>query len=206
MTFLEKFYKNPFLGIIRGLPPEQVTNCIEVCKSTGLKFVEVPLNTVNAEAALKKLREEGEKNGLTIGAGTVITEQDLQTALKCGAKFVVCPGTDAAVVKLCAQKNIPCIPGALTPTEIMHTYVLGATVVKLFPVSSLGGSKYIKELRGPFKNVPLLACGGVNAENVRDFFDAGCDFVSFGASVFSVPDMENGNWQNIEKKIIQLLR
>jgi len=205
MTFLEEFYKNPFLGIIRGLPPEQVISCAEVCKSTGLKFAEVPLNTANAAVALEKLCEEGEKNGLTVGAGTVITEQDLQTALGCGAKFIVTPGTNHAVVKLCVQKNIPCIPGALTPTEIMQAHALGATAIKIFPVSSLGGPQYIKELRGPFKGIPLLACGGVKTENVRDFFDAGCDFVSFGASVFSVSDMESGNWQNIEKRIIQLL-
>jgi 2-dehydro-3-deoxyphosphogluconate aldolase/(4S)-4-hydroxy-2-oxoglutarate aldolase len=206
MTFLEEFYKNPFLGIIRGLPPEQVISCAKVCKNTGLKFAEVPLNTVNAETTLKKLCEEGKKYGLTIGAGTVITEQDLQNAIDCGAKFIVCPGTNAAVLKLCAQKNIPCIPGALTPTEIMYACALGATAIKLFPVSSLGGSQYIKELRGPFKNIPLLACGGVKAENAQAFFDAGCDFISFGTSVFSVPDMESGNWQNIEKKIIQILR
>jgi len=206
MNFIEEFRKRPFLGIIRGLPPEQAVSCAEVCKSTGLKFAEVPLNTANAATALEKLCKEGEKNGLIVGAGTVITERDLQTALDCGAKFIVAPGTNPAVVKLCAQKNISCIPGALTPTEIMQAYALGATAIKIFPISSLGGSQYIKELRGPFKNIPLLACGGVKAENVKDFFDAGCDFVSFGASVFSVSDMENGNWQNIEKRIIQLLR
>ncbi|MCL1967068.1 MAG: bifunctional 4-hydroxy-2-oxoglutarate aldolase/2-dehydro-3-deoxy-phosphogluconate aldolase [Fibromonadales bacterium] len=205
MNFLEEFRKKPFLGIIRGLPPEQVINCVEACKNTGLKFAEVPLNTANAKAALEKLCEEGGKNGLIVGAGTVITEQDLQTALGCGAKFIVTPGTNPAVVKLCVQKNIPCIPGALTPTEIMQAHALGATAIKLFPVSSLGGTQYIKELRGPFKNIALLACGGVKAENVRDFFDAGCDFVSFGASVFSVSDMESGNWQSIEKRITQLL-
>ncbi|MDR2556058.1 MAG: bifunctional 4-hydroxy-2-oxoglutarate aldolase/2-dehydro-3-deoxy-phosphogluconate aldolase [Fibromonadaceae bacterium] len=206
MNFLEEFRKKPFLGIIRGLPPEQVANCAEVCKSTGLKFAEVPLNTASAAVALEKLCEEGGKNGLIVGAGTVITEQDLQTALGCGAKFIVTPGTNPAVVKICVQKNIPCIPGALTPTEIMQAHALGATAIKIFPVSSLGGTQYIKELRGPFKNIPLLACGGVKAENVQTFFDVGCDFVSFGASVFSVSDMESGNWQSIEKKIIQLLR
>jgi len=205
MNFLEEFHKKPFLGIIRGLPPEYVINCVGVCKSTGLKFAEVPLNTANAATALEKLCEEGEKNGLIVGAGTILTEQDLQTALSCGAKFIVTPGTNPAVVKLCVQKNIPCIPGALTPTEIMQANALGATAIKLFPVSSLGGTQYIKELRGPFKNIPLLACGGVKAENVQTFFDAGCDFVSFGASVFSVSDMESGNWQGIEKRIIQLL-
>jgi len=206
MNFLEEFRKTPFLGIIRGLPPEQVASCANTCKSAGLKFAEVPLNTAKAATALEKLCEEGKKQGLTVGAGTVITEHDLQTALGCGAEFIVTPGTNPAVVKLCVQKNISCIPGALTPTEIMQAHALGATAIKVFPVSSLGGTQYIKELRGPFKNIPLLACGGVKAENVKDFFAVGCDFVSFGASVFSVSDMENGNWQNIEKRIIQLLR
>jgi 2-dehydro-3-deoxyphosphogluconate aldolase/(4S)-4-hydroxy-2-oxoglutarate aldolase len=196
-----KFSSSPFLGIVRGLPPDQAVSCAQTCKNANLKFVEVPLNTENAVAALGNLCEEGKKHGLTIGAGTVITEQDLQTALVCGAEFIVCPGTSAAVVKLCVKKNVPCIPGALTPTEIMQAYALGATAVKVFPVSALGGAQYIKELRGPFKNIPLLACGGVKAENVKDFFDAGCDFVSFGASVFSVKDMENWNWQAIEERI-----
>jgi 2-dehydro-3-deoxyphosphogluconate aldolase/(4S)-4-hydroxy-2-oxoglutarate aldolase len=205
-SFLDTFRKNPFLGIARGLPPEQAAACAECCTRSKLKFIEVPLNTEKAAAALKNLCEEGEKKELLVGAGTIITEQDLQTALDCGAKFIVTPGTNPAVVKICVQKNIPCIPGALTPTEIMQAYMLGATAVKVFPISSLGGSQYIKELRGPFKKIPLLACGGVKPENVQDFFKAGCDFVSFGASVFSIPDMENGSWEKIENKIGKLIK
>jgi len=151
------------------------------------------------------LCEEGKKRKLAVGAGTVVTEQDLQTALDCGAEFIVSPGINADVVKACVEKNVPCIPGALTPTEIMQANSLGATAVKVFPVSALGGEKYIKELRGPFKHIPLLACGGVKSENVQDFFNAGCNFVSFGASVFSVSDMENGNWQSIKLRLTALL-
>jgi len=200
-AFLKQFRKYPFLGIARGLPPKQAANCANACANAKLKFIEVPLNTENASAALKNLCEEGEKRNLIVGAGTVITEQDLQTALVCGARFIVSPGTNADVVKICVQENIPCIPGALTPTEIMQAYMMGATALKIFPVSTMGGVQYIKELRGPFKNIPLLACGGVKPENFRDFFKAGCDFVSFGASVFSVPDMESGNWKNIEARL-----
>ena len=199
--FLNQFRKSPFLGIARGLPPEQAAACAECCVNSKLKFIEVPLNTANAATALKNLCEEGEKKELLVGAGTIITLQDLQTAIDCGAKFIVTPGTNPEVVKKCVEKNIPCIPGALTPTEIMQAHVMGATAVKVFPVSMFGGAQYIKELRGPFKNIPLLACGGVKAENVQDFFKAGCDFVSFGASVFSVLDMENGNWQKINHLI-----
>jgi 2-dehydro-3-deoxyphosphogluconate aldolase/(4S)-4-hydroxy-2-oxoglutarate aldolase len=204
--FLDQFRKHPFLGIARGLPPEQAANCANCCINANLKFIEVPLNTENSANALENLCKEGEKKELIVGAGTVIAEQDLQTALDCGAKFIVTPGTNPAVVQRCAKENIPCIPGALTPTEIMQAYALGATAIKVFPVSALGGANYIKELRGPFKHIPLLACGGVKAENVQDFFNAGCDFVSFGASVFSVSDMENGNWKEVEGKIIQLFR
>jgi len=200
-SFLSTFRENPFLGIARGLPPEQAAACAECCVNSKLKFIEVPLNTSNAAAALKNLCEEGAKKELFVGAGTVITVQDLQTALDCGAKFTVTPGTNPEVVQKCVEKNIPCIPGALTPTEIMQAYIMGATAIKIFPVSMLGGAQYIKELRGPFKNISLLACGGIKAENVQDFFKAGCDFVSFGASVFSVSDMESGNWQKINHLI-----
>jgi 2-dehydro-3-deoxyphosphogluconate aldolase/(4S)-4-hydroxy-2-oxoglutarate aldolase len=203
-AFLEEFRKTPFLGIARGLPPEQALNCAETCTKAKLKFIEVTLNTVNAPLALKNLCKEGEKRGLIVGAGTVLTELDLQIAFDCGAKFIVTPGTNPDVVKICVQKNIPCIPGALTPTEIMQAFMLGATAVKIFPVYALGGEKYIKELRGPFKKIPLLACGGVKESNVKDYFAAGCDFVSFGASIFSVSDMEKGNWQSIEERVVRL--
>ncbi|MDR2594341.1 MAG: bifunctional 4-hydroxy-2-oxoglutarate aldolase/2-dehydro-3-deoxy-phosphogluconate aldolase [Fibromonadaceae bacterium] len=204
-VFLEEFRKSPFLGIARGLPPKQVSNCVEVCLKSNLKFIEVPLNTENAALALKNLCKEGKKKGLIVGAGTVITERNLQIAIDCEAKFIVSPGANPALVQKCAEKSIPCIPGALTPTEIMQAFMLGATAIKVFPVSSLGGEKYIKELRGPFKEIPLLACGGVKEDNLKAYFEAGSDFVSFGASVFNVSEMENGNWQDIEKKLTRLL-
>ena len=204
-VFLEEFRKSPFLGIARGLPPKQVPNCVDACVKANLKFIEVPLNTENAALALKNLCKEGKKRGLVVGAGTVINERNLQIAIDCEAKFIVSPGANPALVQKCAEKNIPCIPGALTPTEIMQVFMLGATAIKVFPVSSLGGEKYIKELRGPFKEIPLLACGGVKEDNIRDYFEAGCDFVSFGASVFSVSEMESGNWQIIEDKLVKLL-
>jgi len=199
--FLNTFRGNPFLGIARGLPPGQAADCAECCVDSGLKFIEVPLNTVNAKEALRNLCEEGEKRGLIVGAGTVIALQNLQTAVDCGAKFIVSPGINPDVIKKCTEQNIPCIPGALTPTEIMQAHALGGAAIKVFPVSMLGGAQYIKELRGPFKNIPLLACGGVKTENVKDFFKAGADFVSFGASVFSVQNMESGNWQSINAAI-----
>ena len=189
------------MGIVRGLPPEQASGCAETCVITKLKYIEVPLNTENAAKALKNLCEEGEKNNLIVGAGTVLNEEDLKIAIDCGAKFILSTGINPVVVEKCVEKNIPCIPGAITPTEIMLAHRLGAAAIKVFPVSSMGGAQYIKELRGPFKDIPLLACGGVRAETVMDYFNSGCDFVAFGASVFPVADMRTGNWQSIERNL-----
>jgi len=199
--FLGEFRKSPFMGIVRGLPPEQAVGCAEACVISKLKFVEVPLNTENAAKALQNLCEAGEKNDLIVGAGTVLTEHDLEIAIDCGAKFILSTGINPAVVEKCIEKNIPCIPGALTPTEIMLAHKLGATAIKVFPIHAVGGVQYIKELRGPFRDMPLMACGGVRAENAMEFFAAGCDFIAFGASVFPVADMKTGNWQSIERNM-----
>ncbi|MCL2206854.1 MAG: bifunctional 4-hydroxy-2-oxoglutarate aldolase/2-dehydro-3-deoxy-phosphogluconate aldolase [Fibromonadales bacterium] len=199
--FLEQFRKSPILGIIRGLPPEQAASCADTCVISKLKYVEVPLNTHDSALALKNLSEESQTRGLVVGAGTVLNVEDLDKALDNGARFILSPGTNPAVVDKCVAKGIPCIPGALTPTEIMHAYRLGATAVKVFPISAVGGATYIQELRGPFREIPLLACGGVRSENVMSFFSAGCDFIACGASVFTLADMKIGNWQSIERNL-----
>lgn len=189
------------MGIVRGLPPEQAAGCADTCVIAKLKYVEVPLNTHDSAQALKNLCEESELKGLVVGAGTVLSLEDLDKALDNGARFILSPGTNPAVVDKCVAKGIPCIPGALTPSEIVNAFQLGATAVKVFPISSVGGAQYIKELRGPFKEVPMLACGGVRAENVMEFFQAGSDFIACGASVFVEADMKTGNWQSIERNL-----
>jgi len=189
------------MGIVRGLPPEQAVSCADTCVNSKLKYIEVPLNTHDSALALKNLCEDSELKGLVIGAGTVLTVEDLDKALDNGARFILSPGTNPAVIDKCVAKGVPCIPGALTPTEIMQAYRLGATAVKVFPISSVGGSQYIKELRGPFRDIPMLACGGVKAENVMEFFQAGSDFIACGASTFPEADMRAGNWQDIERKL-----
>ncbi|MCL2260597.1 MAG: bifunctional 4-hydroxy-2-oxoglutarate aldolase/2-dehydro-3-deoxy-phosphogluconate aldolase [Fibromonadales bacterium] len=199
--FLEQFRKTPILGIVRGLPPEQALGCADTCVISKLKYVEVPLNTPDSALALKSLCEEGETKGLVVGAGTVLTVEDVDVALDNGARFIVSPATVPAVIDKCVAKGIPCIPGALTPSEIAQAHHLGATAVKVFPISAVGGAQYIQELRGPFREIPMLACGGVRSENVMAFFGAGCDFIACGASVFTVADMKTGNWQSIERNL-----
>ena len=101
------------------------------------------------------------------------------------------------VIRKCVEKNIPDIPGALSPTEVQNAYDWGATCVKIFPVGNVGGPSYIRALRGPFRDIPLLACGGVSNENVADYFKNGANLVAFGASIFKPSLMQASDWETI---------
>ncbi len=197
---------NPFVGIARGLPATQASACARMCITTGLSCIEVPLNTPAADQALSALAQECLNLNIMVGAGTVRTSADLGTALAAGAQFIVSPNTNADVIQECVARNIPCFPGALTPTEIETAFRLGATAVKVFPVGALGGVSYIKELRGPFRDIPLLACGGVSTANAAAYLEAGCDLLAFGGSIFAPQAMQQGQWDLIGEKVAQLLR
>ena len=123
-----------------------------------------------------------------------------------GAEFIVSPNTVSEVIRKCAEENIPSIPGALSPTEVQAAYEAGATCVKIFPANCVGGPSYIKALRGPFRDIPLLACGGVSKENAGDYLRSGANLVAFGASIFKPDLMRANDWETIGKNLSEFLR
>lgn len=113
---------------------------------------------------------------MLIGAGTVINAEQAERAIDCGAKFIVSPGLSAAVAAVCAEREIPYLPGCVTPTEIMAALELGITTVKFFPANIYGGLKAIKALSAPFPQVRFLPTGGVDMSNIQEFLD--CDKIA----------------------------
>lgn len=198
--------QNPFMGILRGLPLAQVHACAEACATSHLECIEIPLNTPQVAQVLSSLRIACQNYGVAVGAGTVRTEQDLELALDSGAQFIVSPNTFAPVIHQCVARGVPCFPGALTPSEIQQAFAWGASAVKVFPIGAMGGVSYIKELRGPFGDITLLACGGVQESNAKAYLAAGCDFLAFGGSIFKPSLMESGQWESISQSILALRR
>lgn len=194
------------MGILRGLPLEQVHACAKACATSHLDCIEIPLNTPQVAQVLRALRGACQGLGISVGAGTVRTELDLELALDSGAQFIVSPNTYAPVIQKCVALGIPCFPGALTPSEIQQAFAWGATAVKVFPIGAMGGVAYVKELRGPFGDIPLLACGGVQESNAQAYLAAGCDFLAFGGSIFKPSLMESGQWGLIAQSIQALRR
>ena len=142
---------------------------------------------------------------LTIGAGTVLTMDDLGQALDSGASFIVLPTFVEEIVQHCSKNKIPVFPGAFTPQEIYNAWSGGATMVKVFPAKFFGPS-YIKEIKGPLQDIELLACGGVTAENIRSFFSSGASAVAFGASVFKKEWIAAHQFSRISDTIATLIK
>jgi 2-dehydro-3-deoxyphosphogluconate aldolase/(4S)-4-hydroxy-2-oxoglutarate aldolase len=200
---LDRFRKLPLLGILRGIREEDVTPLADAVAATGLAAIEITMNTPNAPALIRRLVAES-KGRLMVGAGTVLSLHDLDEALAAGATFIVMPTLVADVVERCVARKIPVFPGALTPQEIFNAWQAGATMVKVFPAGSFGPG-YFKEVKGPFGDIELLACGGVNAENMSSYFGAGASAAAFGGSVFRAEWLAGRDFQRIGEEVGKLV-
>jgi 2-dehydro-3-deoxyphosphogluconate aldolase/(4S)-4-hydroxy-2-oxoglutarate aldolase len=179
---IEEFRKLPILGILRGIELDIIDPLIQAVIASGLKTIEITMNTKSAPELIKKaVKTAG--GSMSVGAGTVLNMQDLKLALDSGATFIVSPVVVNEVMEYCVKNKIPVFPGALTPQEIFKAWQMGATMVKVFPAKFFG-PEYFKEIKGPFNDIELLACAGVTAENLRTYFSSGASAVSFGAGVF----------------------
>ena len=205
MDLLEFLKPMPVVGILRDIPQGEEEACVKTAAKYGLKAIEVTMNTANAASIIAELKKAAKPLDITVGAGTVRHGSDLEKALAAGAEFIVTPNTRNEIIRLSCTAGIPIIPGALTPTEVQKAFDLGATAVKVFPVNCVGGPEYIKALRGPFRDIPLMACGGINLQNAASYLNAGANLLSFGASIYNPALMTSGKWDEIGEKLKQLL-
>jgi 2-dehydro-3-deoxyphosphogluconate aldolase/(4S)-4-hydroxy-2-oxoglutarate aldolase len=176
------------IAILRRIEPQaRLLELIASLAADGVRVFEVTFDTPSAAddlvAARDRLAALGRADAV-VGAGTVRTLEALDQAADAGAAFVVGPALDPAVVDRALGRGLPVIPGAYSPTEIALAWERGATFVKLFPASSLGPS-HVREMRGPFPDIELIATGGIDAASARAFLDAGCVAVGVGSALVS---------------------
>ena len=195
MMDLNRFKKKPVLGILRGVDPGVIEPLTETVIAAGLEAIEITMNTKGAAGLISKMVRFA-KDRIAVGAGTVLDKNSLEEALSAGATFIVSPVLVEDVVKRCVANKVPVFPGALTPQEIFNAWNAGATMVKVFP-SNFFGPEYFRELRGPFDDIKLLACGGVTPENMKEYFDCGASAIAFGASVFKKEWLAKGDFASL---------
>ncbi len=169
------------VAIVRGVKLEDLAGLVEALKSSGIKAIEITMNTPAALEMLERLSSRAGAD-VAIGAGTVLDSESARSAILAGARFLVTPSLNATMIETCHRYGVPVIPGAFTPTEVLAAWELGAALVKVFPAGRLGPG-YIRDLRGPFPQVEMMAVGGVTLGNAADFIRAGCSALGVGSDL-----------------------
>ena len=190
------FSKVPIVGIIRNLCFDTIEKILPIYLSAGLTTIEITMNTQAAEEIIRFAADKY-KGQLNVGAGTVCNTDELDMAIRAGSQFIVTPILDPDVVRTCVSKNIPVFPGAYTPTEIYQAWKLGASMVKVYPATSLG-PEYIKDVKAPLNKIKLMPTGGINLDNIQTFIKAGADGLGIGSQLFDKTLIKDENWKGLE--------
>jgi 2-dehydro-3-deoxyphosphogluconate aldolase/(4S)-4-hydroxy-2-oxoglutarate aldolase len=182
--------------VVRASSPREACIAAEaVCKG-GIPIVEI---TMTVPGAVELIRELAKSCGaeVLIGAGTVLNAEDARRCLDAGAQFLVSPGFNRATVELAARESKLIMAGALTPTEIIEAWTAGSDLVKVFPCGHVGGAKYIKALKGPLPQIPLVPTGGVNLSTAAEFIEAGAAALGIGGELIQPEALKSNKPERI---------
>ena len=188
---------------IRVSSTEDALFAAESVASGGIPIVELTMTVPGAIDVISHLVRSAPN--LIVGAGTVWDTETAHRCLDAGAQFLTSTGVDLQTIEFAHQQNIVIFPGALTPTEVMMAWKAGVDFVKIFPCAQLGGAAYIKTLKSPFPQVPLIASGGVNQQNVADFILAGATAVGVGAHLIPKKAIELRQTHRIHELAVRLV-
>lgn len=189
---VESIYESKLIAIIRGMEPEYCAKFANAIYAGGIRHVEVTFDQKATDGF--KATTDGIKSILSamgskmiVGAGTVLTREQVDLTIAAGGSFIVTPALDLDVLKYAREKGLVTLPGVFTPTEAVTAYNAGADFVKIFPAGNLG-PEYIKAMKAPLSHIPMLAVGGINEQNFRAFLKAGATGAGVGGNLV------NKNW------------
>ena len=198
---MSRLRQEKIIAIVRGLKRESLLPLAQALLDGGISLIEVTFDQSHPElwgetcASIRALAEQF-RGAILPGAGTVLNREQLLLAKEAGARYIISPDCNESVIRATKEQNLVSLPGAMTPTEIVRAYEAGADAVKVFPADHLGPS-YFKAVRAPLSHIPLMAVGGVNAENAASFLAAGCVGVGVGGSLTNRNWIEAGEFDKI---------
>jgi 2-dehydro-3-deoxyphosphogluconate aldolase/(4S)-4-hydroxy-2-oxoglutarate aldolase len=188
------------VAIIRTGARAQAKMCAEAARAAGIRAIEITFGTPECVELVAELAAAWPE--IVMGVGTTLDPAQVDAAAAAGARFVVSPNVDAAVIRATRDAGLVSIPGAATPTEIVAAWRAGATLVKVFPIATLGGADYVRLVRGPLPHIPLVTTGGVRLEAVPDLLAAGAVAVGPTGDLFPADNVEAGDrrWLEVRAK------
>lgn len=203
MSMLERIERSGVVAIVRL---DDYTHAPEMARALADGGVEAVEFTYTNPAAGEAVRATKAVLGddMLIGAGTVLDPETARAAILLGADFIVTPTVQVDTIRLCQRYSVPTVIGAFTPTEILTAWEAGASIVKVFP-ASVGGPRYLKDVRGPLPQVRLMPTGGVSFENAAEFIKAGAVGVAAGSNLVDAETVGNQDWATLTARARQLV-
>lgn len=178
---IQRTRSSGLIAILRHTDATRAIETAEALSQAGVEVIEVTLNTAGALGMLAAIADHFGPR-LVVGAGTVLSVDAAQAAVGAGARLIVCPHFDEAIVRYAVEREVAVVPGAFTPTEIFRAWSAGASFVKVFPAGPVG-PRYIKDILAPLNQVPLIPTGGVTLANAADFIRAGASALGLGSAL-----------------------
>ncbi len=207
-AWLTQLRQQKAIAIIRSESFERGIQMATAVANAGMTLIEITWNSDRPAQLIDTLRTQYPQ--CQIGVGTVLSSKELKDAIAAGAQFAFSPHTDPNLISFAVENHCPITAGALSPSEIVTAWNAGAASIKVFPVQSLGGAQYIRNLQGPLGHIPLVPTGGVTFETAQAYLNAGAISVGVAGCLFRPDFIHNQDWQGLTQHIqrfrAQLLR
>jgi 2-dehydro-3-deoxyphosphogluconate aldolase / (4S)-4-hydroxy-2-oxoglutarate aldolase len=203
----ERIIEIGIVPVVRASSPREACIAADAVFEGGIPIVEITMTVPGAVGVIRELVKNCGSN-VIVGAGTVLNPEAARRCLDAGAQFLVSPGLNLPTVALAAREGRLMMAGALTPTEVMTAWEAGADFVKIFPCGQVGGAKYIKALRGPLPQVPLVPTGGVNLNTAAEFIEAGAVALGIGGELVQAEALKSNKPEiivEIARKFIEIV-
>lgn len=204
----KRIEENGIIPVVRAATAQEARMAADAVCQGGITIVEI---TMTVPGAVRVIAELVKSCGATVlvGAGTVRNADAARQCLDAGAEFLVSPGTNVETIEFAVRRGVVIMAGALTPTEVDFAWHLGVDYVKIFPCSAVGGPSYIRALKGPFPEIPLVPTGGVNLSTAADFLKAGAAALGVGGELVQATALKAGKTEVIvesAKKYVEIIR
>jgi 2-dehydro-3-deoxyphosphogluconate aldolase/(4S)-4-hydroxy-2-oxoglutarate aldolase len=195
-AFVERFGREKASAILRCSDQERAAQAMEAAVRGGFTIIEF---TLSIPGAFDLVREFSQREGLVVGTGTVMDEHQARQSVAAGARFLVSPVVDEAVISVAEELEVACMPGCQTPTEMARAHRAGADLLKLFPAPA-GGPDWVRSVLGPLPQLKIVPTNGVDEHNAAEWIAAGAFAVGFVATLFDAADVAAGDWDAIEMR------
>lgn len=204
-TVRDRITQVGIVPVVRASSSSEARLAAEAVCEGGIPIVEITMTVPGAIEVIRELAKHAASSGLLIGAGTVLNVNTARRCLDAGAQFLVSPGFNLHTVELAGREGKLIMAGALTPTEVITAWEAGSDFVKVFPCGQVGGAKYIKALKGPLPQIPLVPTGGVNLTTAAEFLEAGAAALGIGGELVPPAALRSGNAEIIIENARQFL-